>query len=103
MEMEVSSDLAYFEKKDWILWIRRVFEKGVAHPFFKTFKNPSEVLSGIFNLFSISSIPSENYHQALQEVLLEKLNSEGYGKSESLQQEAETLRKALEAFKSLKK
>lgn len=101
--MEISSDLAYFEKKDWILWVGRVFEKGVAHPFLKTFKTHSEVFDRIFNLFSVSSIPYRAYHQALQEVLLEKLNSEGYGKSESLNQEVETLRKALEALKSLKK
>lgn len=103
MQIEISSDLYYFKKEEWVLWIKRVFEEKVAYPFFKTFETTSEVFEGVLSLFSISSIPCGEYHQALQEVLLEKLNSEGYGKSESLHQEAETLRKVLGMLKSLKK
>ena len=103
METEVSSDLYYFKKEDWVSWIKRVFEEGVAYPFFKTFEKPSKVFEGVLSLFSMSSIPCGEYHQALQEVLLEKLNSEGYGKSESLHQEAETLRQVLGKLRPLKK
>ncbi len=101
--MEISSDLYYFKKDEWVLWIKRVFEEKVAYPFFKTFETTSEVFEGVLSLFSVSSIPCVDYHQALQEVLLEKLNSEEYRRSDSLQEEVETIRKVLNTLKSLKK
>jgi len=97
-EYAVLEPLRTWKKKEWVSWIKGTIDEKkdvLIFPQLSGYKNP---LVNIFSAFALEKNDFSGYHEALLEVLLEKLNeknrtSEDRAKEELLREPLQYLKK----------
>jgi hypothetical protein len=97
-ELQIPQELVNWKKVDWIGWIDKHLSTNVAYPTFPKISEHDDPLQNLFSLFAFRKFNFQEYHDALLEILLEKLNGK---KSEENEQQTKRIRASLEVLHKL--